>query len=526
MPVLRRCPVVKVSLSNGGVSPVMNEIRVSWRAAHPAVLPQACTVMISGILDSCTGLSTTSSRTRSPYPLRLSSSFSANVIVSILAHAPTAVATVASLNSLRDTIGNLTSLFLPSAAGSLGAAVESTSQKFKQLLQPASTQTPNLPLTSIDWQEKLTAYTEKVTDLLAGRTTLENTSIFLALCTFLVVAMSWTSRLGNIGRFSPFTRSPPQGSSRVSDADFSYITADDLRKHAAETNASHQQPGSPADYGPPRDTDVLVLRNKKQDYSMHFPAYSIAKGELTVGHLREQAAKKIGTTPRRVKLLYRGKTLKEDGRTCKQEGLRDNAELFLTLTDAGASNPASSDEGSEDEGGADGDEQMMTADGQPKRKRNRGKRTKKRNKREQQQHQTQQQPFEPSGRAETPQPPSNLAPHSHAHAHSQSAPNTRGPSPSPKPAPTPATPQEKLTALQNTLSTYVAQVRAFTADPPREAHKREFEYKRLSETILAQVLLKLDAVETEGDADARTQRKELVRETQAVLQELDAAVKA
>ncbi|KXL46393.1 MAG: hypothetical protein FE78DRAFT_146259 [Acidomyces sp. 'richmondensis'] len=292
--------------------------------------------------------------------------------------------------------------------------------------------------------------------------------------------MSWTSRFGNIGRFSPFTRSPPQGSTRVSDADFSYITTEDLRKHAAETNSSHQQPGSPADYGPPRDSDVLVLRNKKQDYYLQFPAYSIAKGELTVGQLREQAAKKIGTTPRRVKLLYRGKTLKDDGRTCKQEGLRDSAELLLTFTDSGISNSTSSDEDSEEQYGADGDDQ----------------------------------------------PTSNLAPHSHTQPQSQSAPATRGPSPSPKPAPTPATPLEKLKALQNTLSSYIPQVRSFIADPPRDAHKREFEYKRLSETILAQVLLKLDAVETEGDTDTRTRRKELVRETQAILQELDAAAKA
>ena len=65
---------------------------------------------------------------------------------------------------------------------------------------------------------------------------------------------------------------------------------------------------SPVDYGPQRDTDMLILRNKKKEYAVHFPAYSIAKSELTISSLREAAAKKTGCSdPYRVKLLYKGK---------------------------------------------------------------------------------------------------------------------------------------------------------------------------------------------------------------------------
>ncbi len=59
------------------------------------------------------------------------------------------------------------------------------------------------------------------------------------------------------------------------------------------------------------------------------------------------------------------------------------------------------------------------------------------------------------------------------------------------------------------------------ANPPKEQKEREMEYKKLTEGILAQVIMKLDAVDTEGDQDVRGRRKELVRSTQAWLGELD-----
>lgn len=239
---------------------------------------------------------------------------------------------------------------------------------------------------------------------------------------------------------------------------------------------------------------------------MHFPAYSIAKGELTIGQVREQAAKKVGAgDARRIKLLYKGKNLKDDSKTCKQEGLRDGAEIMLTVAERQASPSDSEDE--DDEAG-DGIEE--TGDGELKRRRNRGKKSKRRNKREERDAAT-------SGTS-TPQfGDANLG-----------VPNSQQPSrtQSPKPSATPATALDKLNALYEKLQSYLPDVRAFQASPPSEPAKKEFEHKRLSETILAQVLLKLDAVETEGDADARTRRKELVKETQKVLGDLDAVMKS
>jgi len=104
------------------------------------------------------------------------------------------------------------------------------------------------------------------------------------------------------------------------------------------------------------------------------------------------------------------------------------------------------------------------------------------------------------------------------------------PSPSPTPQqmqpPTPKSPLGKLDEIASKFHTQlVPECIRFIQSPPEDKAKLEFEHKRLTESILAQVLLKLDAVETDGDPEARQRRKDLVKEVQNMLSKLDEVVK-
>lgn len=72
---------------------------------------------------------------------------------------------------------------------------------------------------------------------------------------------------------------------------------------------------------------------------------------------------------------------------------------------------------------------------------------------------------------------------------------------------------------------YVTLCVQYIQNSPAEQQERDFEYKRLSETIITQILMKLGGVETDSDQEARARRKELVKEVQSMLNKLDEIVK-
>jgi len=98
--------------------------------------------------------------------------------------------------------------------------------------------------------------------------------------------------------------------------------------------------------------------------------------------------------------------------------------------------------------------------------------------------------------------------------------------PSPLPPPQPPGPQSPAMQLLGILSAHLHDVlippaERFITSPPYNPQEREQLHRRISEQIMNEFYLKVDRVETEGDTEARSLRKKLVREAQEVLNRMD-----
>jgi hypothetical protein len=358
------------------------------------------------------------------------------------------------------------------------------------------------------------------------------TTLAIALAS-VIVTMSWFSRTGGNwgGRFSPFGRpgnSPNAGV--VNDSDFSYITNEDLRR-TGQSQAPEIVDWD--DKNPERETDVLIFKNGRTHYPTHFPAHSIRDGDLKIGTVRQAAAKKLGIDDyRRIRMYYKGRNLKYDERTGREEGLRGDgsgSEILVTVgeTPVGGLAPGSEDtpqrtysegEDDEDEDEDDVDSGANTTGKKKSRKRG-GRKSKRKNASSANASGTSTPGYTTGGAGAEYLPiPS--------HINAAPRPTSAPPQNPPKPAES-QTPIGKLDAIASKFHTeFVPMCVQFMAGPPEDKAKRTFEYKKLSETILTQIIFKLDSVETEGDPEARLKRKALVKEVQGMLNRLDEVGKA
>lgn len=79
------------------------------------------------------------------------------------------------------------------------------------------------------------------------------------------------------------------------------------------------------------DPDLLILSHLGELYPVRFPAHSIAES-LGIRQLREHAAGVIGCSdPHHVELLYEGRSLKDDRKSCRDEGLKHNSILTCVV---------------------------------------------------------------------------------------------------------------------------------------------------------------------------------------------------
>ncbi|KAJ5947297.1 hypothetical protein N7466_000312 [Penicillium verhagenii] len=292
-------------------------------------------------------------------------------------------------------------------------------------------------------------------------------------CILTIAAMSWSNPLSNLWR-----RTAPQ----VNDEDYSYITPDYIEPSANQTRYDPNVDNS--------EPDIICLRHRGTIYPLHFRAYAIDDGVLTVGALREEAARQTGANnPHQVRLLYKGNLLKDDSRSCKTEGLKQHSEVLCVVSEVGANTPSEVSDSSR----LDGEDEDA---GSPTEK-SKKKRSKKKSKKK--------------------------AP----------LPETARPESTPAPSSNPALPPnlklipgalEKLAALTGYLQqVLIPACDEFFADMPTDPKKRDFEYKKLSETILAQIMLKADGIEPDGNVEVRNARKALIKEAQSYLNRLDEA---
>ena len=345
----------------------------------------------------------------------------------------------------------------------------------------------------------------------------------------------WGRRFWPSGRYSPFS-AEVGGPPTVTDDDYHYLGPDDIVDPPSHRNDSYGFPrhnASRADSADPLAPDILVLKHRGTTYPLHFEAFAIAEGRLSVHDLRRVAAEKTKCDdPRRIKLLYKGRVLKDDTKACKEEGLKQNSELMCIVSESptigGSRSEIESDESiTEDEGFENGGPRV-DVDGtiirsEPrKRKGHRG--GKKRRGRGGDSGANSPPPPRDSGFLAAPDAGLPRA-RSRSPSQSRQQPSQAPPPPPPPAQPAPAAPTTaagQLDQLERLFHTdFVPKCVQYTSNPPADPKTRDFEYKKLSETILTQIILKLDAVETAGDEALRARRKELVRETQQVLSGLD-----
>jgi hypothetical protein len=331
-----------------------------------------------------------------------------------------------------------------------------------------------------------------------------------------IAAMSWRDTFGFFRRGSSYGQNVPAAPPQVSDSDYTYLTNDDIveppRTHSDGRRVLRREVNHLEDQSP----DILLLKHRGVTYPLHFTPYAIDDGDLTIGEIRRLAAEKTGTSDvNRIRILYKGKLLRDDAKPCKDEGLRQNSEVMCVVSEVRPGESTSSFSGSEGGSRSEAFSLDSRSNQSPPSGGGGGKKKGNKKKKKKQQHLAPEPTF-----AETRPTPSydNLAPPSDVRPTSAGR-SSAAPSPAPSLQQF-STPNERVDALLRYLRTELTPLcEKYFSHPPTDPKARNYEHKLLNETILSQVILKADSIDSE---DARPARRALIKEAQGLLNKLDA----
>lgn len=321
----------------------------------------------------------------------------------------------------------------------------------------------------------------------------------------------WSSRPG----LSPFNSTAAQdGIPAVSDDDFSYITSEDLENHtysAPQSYGHHSHEPAPAfDHRRPED-DVILIKHRGITYPEHFPAYSIGDGKLFVDDVKERVKMIMDLSDRQAKgirLYYKGRQLKESQVPIRDYNVKNNSEIMVVLGEPGSGSASDSSEEIVVVGREPGYDP-------PKKSRNKGRGRRR-----------DDQSPRASGSSLGLEVPIDSGRRGTSRVRTQSPSSLSAISGASAAAAVPGGPIEKINSISAHFRAKLLPIcLQYTANPPLDPKKREDEHRKISETVMQQVILKLDEVDTGGEEGARARRKELVREVQDVLKSLDEKLK-
>ncbi|CAF9911079.1 MAG: hypothetical protein GOMPHAMPRED_007294 [Gomphillus americanus] len=313
---------------------------------------------------------------------------------------------------------------------------------------------------------------------------------------------------------SPYSSSPSRAPPVINDEDYVYMTQDDIVDPAAGFWSS-SRPSATYPSSSTETPDILYVRHRNQRAKLEFPAFTIAEGLLKIGVIRKYAADRFRIDDlRRVKLIYRNQTLRDDDMPACNAELKQNSEITCIITAEGHDDSESSGEDSRRRRGvprADVDGSLIYDDYEDYYPSNKSKGPRR-------------EPYANTSVQPEPSRTERTAPYTTGQLASSTPTQRASPSlPTPyTPPPGPRTPREKLKDLMAIFDhNHRPFCEAFLANPPADPKVRTTEHTKLSETLLTQVLLKLDDVETDGNEELRRVRKTAVQEVQAMLNQLD-----